>query len=61
MTLADYYGSCELGEGCLCNQPIKRTSPIESRPWLGRGCIHWKSEIPEALLKALGHEKGQEG
>lgn len=52
--LLDVYGSCSLGEACKCIQPIKRTSPIQFPPWLGRGCLYWQPQMPEQLLKALG-------
>ena len=53
--LLDYYGECLLGEKCICAQPVKRTSPIQFRPWLGRACLYWKliaGEKLDALRKA---------
>jgi hypothetical protein len=47
--LLDHYGSCQLGEKCSCIQPIKRTSPIEFPPWLGRLCLYWQPASKDQL------------
>lgn len=39
--LLDNYGLCKL-DVCICIQPIKRTSPVEFPPWLGRLCPNWQ-------------------
>lgn len=40
--LLDNYGLCKLGNDCICIKPIKPTSPLEFRPWLGRLCPNWQ-------------------
>ena len=53
--LDDLYGSCKLGEACICMQPKRRTIPIEFPEWLGRFCYNWQpleGELFNALRKA---------